>query len=237
MNIIEGSVVFLTGADGGIGRAFIPELLKNRAEKIYISGINIEALTQIAEEFPEKLFPLKLDVTHTEEIQNCIRQCSDVTLLINNAGVELKSSFVSERSADCARFEMDINYIGVVKLTNAFYDILKNNSHSAVVNILSVGSLVLIDRLATYCASKAAAHIFTQAVRKEFEQHDIKVFGIYAGYVDTDMSSDINEYKISAEQLVQNICEDIKINVLNIFPDEMSKKFQSSSKLNIDFYP
>lgn len=236
MNILENSTVFLTGADGGIGRAFIKELLDNKAKKIYISGINVEALNQISEEFPQKLFPLKLDVTNMEEVQSCANQCHDVTLLINNAGVELKSSFISERSADCAKFEMDINYIGVVKLTNAFYEILKSNRNSAVVNILSVASLILINRLATYCASKAACHIFTQAVRKEFEQHHIKVFGIYPGYVDTDMSSDIHEYKISPEQLVQNICEDIKSNILDIFPDKMSKTLQNTSKLNLDFH-
>lgn len=236
MNILKGSVVFLTGADGGIGRALIKELLHNKAKKIYISGINAEVLNQIAEEFPQKLFPLKLDVTNTEHIQNCTNQCSDVTVLINNAGIELKTSFTSERSADCAKFEMEVNYIGIVKLTNAFYKILKKNNNSAVVNILSVGSLLLIDRLATYCASKVAAHIFTQAIRKEFEHNGIKVFAVYPGYVDTDMSSDIAEYKISANQLVQNVAEDIKRNILNIFPDPMSGKLQNSPKLNLDFY-
>lgn len=235
MNILENSIVFLTGADGGIGRAFIEELIKRNAKKIYISGLNLEALNEIAKAMPEKLFPLKLDVTNIEDIENCIKICTDVTVLINNAGVELKSNFISERSAKCAQFEMEINYIGVVRLTNSFYHILKGNKNTAVINILSVGSLVLIDRLATYCASKAAAHIFTQTIRKEFEQNGVKVFGVYAGYVDTEMSADLDIEKISAEELLHNICNDVEADIYNIFPDSMSKNYIRSAHLNIDF--
>jgi short-subunit dehydrogenase len=237
MNIIENSTVFLTGADGGIGRAFIKELLNRKAKKIYITGLNIEKLSKISSEFPKKIVPLKLDVTNTEDIQNCVSQCRDVTFLINNAGIELKSSFISEKSANCAKFEMEINYIGVVRVTNAFHSILKNNNqNSTVLNILSIGSLILIDRLATYCASKSAAHIFTQSIRKEFSKDDIKVVGVYPGYVDTSMSSDIELYKISTDELVQNIFYDLENNELNIFPDKMSKSYQKSNKLNLNFH-
>lgn len=237
IDFFKNSKVLLTGANGGIGTAFIKELINRNVEKIYITGIDINALKQISDNFSEnKIIPLKLDVTNLEDIENCVNHCQDVNILINNAGVELKSAFISEKSADCAKFEMEINYIGVVRLTNAFYEILKKNEKSAVINILSVGSLLLIDRLATYCASKTAAHIFTQAIRKEFSKDQIKVFGVYPGYVDTSMSSDIQQYKISAEQLVENICRDIENNILNIFPDEMSKLFKNDEKLNLTFY-
>ncbi|WP_051882229.1 SDR family NAD(P)-dependent oxidoreductase [Chryseobacterium soli] len=235
MSILENSVVFLTGADGGIGRAFIAELIQRKAKKIYITGLNLEALKEIAEGMPEKLFPVKLDVTNAIDIENCINTCPDVTVLINNAGVELKSGFMGEKSADCAQFEMQINYVGVVRLTNSFYKILKSNPNPAVINILSVGSLVLIDRLATYCASKAAAHMFTQSIRKEFHQNGIKVFGVYAGYVDTAMSADLEIEKISAEELLQNICNDVEADVYSIFPDKMSKNYSESNKLSLDF--
>ena len=235
MSTLENSVVFITGADGGIGRAFIGELIQRKAKKIYITGINLEALTEIASAMPEKLFPLKLDVTNIKDIENCISNCPDVTVLINNAGVELKSSFIGEKSADCAQFEMQINYVGVVRLTNSFYEILKSNANSAVINILSVGSLVLINRLATYCASKAAAHMFTQSIRKEFHENGVKVFGVYAGYVDTAMSADLEIEKISAEELLQNVCDDVEADIYSIFPDKMSKNYSESNKLSLDF--
>ena len=237
INLIENSKILLTGANGGIGTAFVKELIERNVDKIYITGIDLTALKQIAAQFPtKKIIPLKLDVTNSDDIENCAKQCQDVNILVNNAGIELKSSFISDKSADCAKFEMDINYIGVVRLTNAFYEILKKNQNSAIINILSIGSILFIDRLATYCVSKAAVHIFTQAIRKEFNQDKIKVFGVYPGYVDTSMSSDIQQYKISPEQLVKNICSDLENDILNIFPDEMSKSFQESNKINLDYY-
>lgn len=237
MNLLENAKVLLTGANGGIGTAFVKELIERNVDKIYITGIDLPTLKQIAEQFPDKkIIPLKLDVTNSDDIENCAKQCQDVNILINNAGIELKSSFIAEKSADCAKFEMEINYIGVVRLTNAFHEILKKNENSRVINILSVGSILFIDRLATYCASKTAAHIFTQAIRKEFGKDKIKVFGVYPGYVDTSMSSDIQEYKISAEQLVKNICNEIENETLNIFPDKMSKSFERSNKMILDYY-
>lgn len=69
MNILKNSTVFPTVADGGIGRAFIYGVLNNKAKKIYISGIDVETSKQIVEKFPQKLFPLKLDVTNTDDMQ------------------------------------------------------------------------------------------------------------------------------------------------------------------------
>lgn len=237
MDLFEKSTILITGANGGIGKAFIKELLNRNVDKIYITGIDLEELIKITKDFPQKnVIPMKLDVTNPDDIKKCSDQCSDVNILINNAGVELKSGFISEKTADCAKFEMEINYIGVVRLTNSFYGNLKKNNNSAIINILSVGSILLIDRLATYCASKAATHIFTQAIRREFDKDNIKVFGVYPGYVDTTMSADIDDYKISAEQLVINICNEIENNELNIFPDKMSKLFRESGKINLDYY-
>ncbi len=236
MNKLEKSVVFLTGADGGIGRAFIKILLSKNVKKIYITGLKIKPLIELASQCPDKLIPLELDVTNISDIEKCVKKCNDVNFLINNAGIELKSSFNTLKSANCAKLEMDINYIGVVQLTNSFRNILKNQENSIVLNILSIGSLIFIDKLATYCTSKSATHMFTQAIREDFRKDNITVIGVYPGYVDTSMSSDVvNSYKISTDELVENIFNDINDGKLNIFPDKMSKEYSKSDKLILDY--
>lgn len=232
-NILKNSVVFITGADGGIGKAFVAELLNREVKKIYVAGINMEALETLSMTCPELIVPVKLDVTNTLEVKKCAEQCLDTTILINNAGVELKASFLEDKSAAKAQFEMNVNYIGPVDLCNQFLKVLKGNVNPAIVNILSIGSLVLIKNISTYCASKSALHLFTQAIREELKA-EIKVFGVYAGYVDTAMVTDVLVEKISPAALVENICNDIAWNVLDIFPDEMSKKFADSNKLKIE---
>lgn len=232
-NILKNSVVFITGADGGIGKAFVAELLNREVKKIYVAGINMEALEALSMTRPELIYPIKLDVTNTLEVKKCAEQCLDTTILINNAGVELKASFLGDKSAAKAQFEMNVNYIGPVDLCNQFLKVLKANGNPAIVNILSIGSLVLIKNISTYCASKSALHLFTQAIREELKT-EIKVFGVYAGYVDTAMVTDVLVEKISPAALVEHICNDIALNVLDIFPDEMSKKFADSNKLKIE---
>jgi short-subunit dehydrogenase involved in D-alanine esterification of teichoic acids len=234
MNILTNSVVFLTGGDGGIGKAFIKELVNRKVSKIYIAGLYLSPLQEIAKEYPNIVVPVKLNVTNSKEITECANKYLDVTILINNAGIELKSSFLNPKSAEYAKLEMTVNYIGVVDLTNQFINILKSNKNPAIVNILSVGSLISVKKIETYCASKTATHIFTQSIREELK-NEITVFGVYPGYVDTSMVADINANKITPEMLVANICNDIIKGVLDIFPDPMSLNYTNSNKLKLDY--
>lgn len=232
-NIFKNSVVFITGSDGGIGKAFIKELLNRNVKKIYATGLNIENLKELSNLNSSKIIPLRLDVTNSTEIKDCVAKCNDTTILINNAGIELKSPFLAVNASEKAKFEMNVNFIGVVDLSNQFINVLKSNSNPAIINILSVASLVLIKDISTYCASKMALHLFTQSIREELK-NEIKVFGIYPGYVDTSMVSDVDIAKISPIELVKNICNEIELEKLDVFPDEMSKKYAESSKLKID---
>ncbi len=235
MNSFRNAVVLLTGADGDIGKAFIDELLKRDVAKIYLTGINIEQLSTLASHNPDTLFPSLLDVTDSNQIKIFCSSHKDINLLINNAGIELKSDFLNQKAHEYAQLEMNINYIGVVNLTNELIPTLKSNSNAAIINILSIASLCVIKRLSTYCASKMATHIFTQSIREDLNKYNIRVFGIYPGYIDSRMSADVDYDKISPATLVKNICDDIDLNKFNIFPDPMSIAFKNSNKLTIDY--
>jgi NADP-dependent 3-hydroxy acid dehydrogenase YdfG len=234
-NILKDSVVFITGADGGIGTAFIAELLQREVKKIYATGLNFESLEKLANNFSTKVVPLRLDVTNSDEIAVCVKKCNDTTILINNAGIELNSCFLDNKTANNANLEMKINFIGPLDVTNQFIPVLKQNANAAIINILSIASLVLIKNISTYCTSKMAFHVFTQAIRTELE-NEIKVFGIYPGYVDTKMVTDVEIEKISPSDLVKNICDEIQLNKFNVFPDAMSKNYCESNKLNLDYF-
>lgn len=82
---IENSVVLVTGANGGIGRAFVHELLKRGASKIYVGARDTASLAPLLAE-SDKLVALELDVTKPEQIANAAKAAGDITLLINNAG-------------------------------------------------------------------------------------------------------------------------------------------------------
>lgn len=220
----ENKVVLLTGADGEIGTALIKEMIARKVRKIYATGIAKERLHQVASIFPAHLIPVLLDVTNEDSIRQAVEQCQDVDIVINNAGVELKSNFTGEQAGKKALMEMQINYIGIIHMVNYFLPVLQKGEESSILNILSVGSHTVINHIATYCASKTAAHLLTQSLRPELALVGVDIIGVYPGYVDSSMSADIQTEKITLVALAQNICTDFEKGLHDIFPDPMSKK-------------
>ncbi|QUX92582.1 hypothetical protein CYL31_14750 [Marinomonas sp. A3A] len=76
---IENAVVLITGSNRGLGLVFAQEALKRGAKKVYAAARNPETVTL------EGVVPVKLDVNSPEDIARVVKECGDVTLLINNA--------------------------------------------------------------------------------------------------------------------------------------------------------
>jgi len=233
---IKDSIVLITGADGGIGTSLVNECLLRKTKKIYATGLRKESLARLQEKSPTIIVPLVLDVTNAENISECKNLCSDINILINNAGVELKIPFTSENASKAATFEMNVNYIGVIEMINQFTPILSKNNNSAIVNIMSLASMVIIKRLATYCASKSATHILTNAIREELKEKNIKVIGVYPGYVNTAMlPEEVPFKKAQPEEIATAIFNGIEKEEENIFPDEMSQNYFSEHPIQINY--
>ena len=75
---IENAIVLITGSNRGLGLAFAKEALKRGAKKVYAAARNPETVTL------EGVIPVKLDVNSADDIERVVKECSDVTLLINN---------------------------------------------------------------------------------------------------------------------------------------------------------
>src|SRR5690606_38866042 len=108
----ENKTALITGADGGIGTALIKALIKRNTAKVYATGISADRLNLLASGAPDKIVPVVLDVTDEDSVNAAAKRCNDADILINNAGVELKSDFIGENAAQKALFEMKVNYIG-----------------------------------------------------------------------------------------------------------------------------
>lgn len=234
---VENFNVLITGASGGIGSAILEEFIKLNVNKIYATGLELEKLKPLQEKYPEKVIPVTLDVSDFNSVKECIKQCKDVNVLINNAGIELKIPFIEERTSQAALFEMKVNYIGLIDMVNCFLPILKKSEHSSIVNILSMGSLAIVNRLGTYCASKWAAHVFTETIRQELEKDKITVIGVYPGYVNTKMVPEkVNYIKSEPSDIAKEICEGITAQERYIFPDQISKDFILKYPINTQFF-
>ena len=236
MTKIKDSTVLITGADGEIGKALVHECLNQGAKKIYATGLSLEKLKQTFDSILN-VFPIELDVTNSTQIKACATKCQDTNLLINNAGVEFKVPFIAEKSSEAALMEMMVNYIGLIDMVNAFLPHLEKKENAGVVNILSLGALAIVKRLGTYCASKSAAHVFTETIREEFSLKNISVMATYIGYVSTAMvPEETKTEKAIPKSVAAEICKGIANNESHIFADRTSRDFIQKNPIKTHFF-
>ena len=231
---IEGTTALVTGANRGIGRAITEALLERGAAKVYAAARAPEQLADLQKQYGERVVPLKLDVTDSGQVRAAAEKATDVTLLVNNAGVALGQNLADETILDQARQEMEVNYFGPLELLLRFAPALGENGGGAVVNISSVGGLSNFPMYPTYSASKAAVHSLTQGARVLLGGQGTTVMGVYPGPVDTDMARDLPMDKTSPQDVARDILNGIEAGREDIFPDPFAvnfgEQFQSSPK-------
>jgi len=227
---IRGSVVLVTGSNKGIGKAFVEELIKRGAAKVYAGARNPSLLKELVDSTPDKIIPLKLDVTKADEIQAAASAASDVNILINNAGRADYAAIVGGPDISSARGEMEVNYFGVLNVVRAFIPILKKNGSGQIINISSVAGLVGVPMLGTYSATKAALHSLTQCLRAELASQEIAVMGVYPGPIDTDMAKDFDMEKESPSNVANAVLDGAENGAEDIFPDKVSAEVAKGLK-------
>lgn len=100
---ITGSIALVTRANGGIGRAFVADLLKRGTTKIYVAARDTASLAELPKDGDSRLVPLALDVTNPDQAAAAASTAQDVTLLINNAGVSTFEGAIAAPDMDAAR--------------------------------------------------------------------------------------------------------------------------------------
>jgi NAD(P)-dependent dehydrogenase (short-subunit alcohol dehydrogenase family) len=223
---IRDSVAFVTGANRGIGRAFVAELLDRGAARVYASARHPSRLEPVVRLDPMRVRAVTLDVRDPAAAQAAARDADDTTLLINNAAV-LSLGGAADVPVEAVRSDMETNFFGVLNVTNAFAPILQVH-HGAVVNMLTLVSLASMPGLAAYNASKAAALSLTQSFRADLGKRGVAVHAVFPGAVDTDMIRGFEMPKTPAADVVRAILTAVEAGDEDIFPDPMSQQLYSS---------
>jgi NAD(P)-dependent dehydrogenase (short-subunit alcohol dehydrogenase family) len=220
---IKGCVALVTGASRGLGRAFCAGLAQAGAAKVY-AAVRDPATASMA-----GTQAIKLDITSAAEVAEAAKQCGDVSLLINNAGIASFTSFVTSQSLDAARAEMETNYFGTLAMCRAFAPVLAQNGGGAIVNMLSVVSWFNAPMQGSYCASKSAAWSMTRGIRIELRRQKTLVVGVYAGYIDTDMASHLTGPKTRPEAVVDAALAGIEAGAEEVLGDERARAVHAAT--------
>ena len=221
-SLIDGAVALVTGCNRGIGPETVRALLKAGAKKVYVGSRKLDGIKALIAEAPDKLHPIELDITNKDQIAAAARAARDVTLLVNNGGINFNTPLFAIESSDNARREMEVNYFGTLAMCRAFQPILKANGGGAIVNMLSILSHVNLPLMGSLCASKAALYSLTQALRAELKAQGTHVMGVLPGAVDTDMTAGVNVPKIQPPYVAAAIVDGLRRRAEEIYPGDMA---------------
>ncbi|NRF65435.1 SDR family oxidoreductase [Aquincola sp. S2] len=213
---IENAVVLVTGANRGIGLAFARELLARGARKVYAGARDPVTVIESGVQ------PLRLDVTKPDDVSAAAALASDVTLVINNAGIAQPGGFLAPDSEDVTRRIFETNFFAMLRLSKAFAPVLKANGGGALLNVLSVASWVNGGELAAYSASKSAAWSLTNALRNELAAQKTQVLALHMAYVDTDLTRGFDVPKTSPEQIVGRALDGLEAGLDEVLADELT---------------
>ncbi len=210
---ITNKTVLITGANRGIGKALVDEALRRGAKKVYAG------MRSPVHHSDRRVTPLLLDVTNSSQIQGAAGLVDTLDLLINNAGIALYGDL---SNLDVLERTFEVNFFGLLKVTNAFLPALKR-SKGAIVNNLSLAGVAPLPIIPSYSTSKAAALNLTQSLRALLASRGVTVHAVVLGPVDTDMNRGLDIPKATPESAAVGIFDGLQKDEEEIFPDPVSQ--------------
>jgi len=214
---IRNSIALVTGANRGIGNAFARALLARGARKVYAAARDPSTINLAGVE------TIRIDVTKPDEVAAAAAHATDVTLVINNAGIAQQGGFLADDAEEAARRMFETNFFGVLRVSRAFAPILKANGGGAVLNVLSIASWTNGGMLAAYAASKSAAWSLTNSLRHELAPQRTQVTGLHMAFVDTDLVRAIDGPKASPEEIVGRALDGLEEGLDEVLADERTR--------------
>jgi NAD(P)-dependent dehydrogenase (short-subunit alcohol dehydrogenase family) len=210
---IADKTVLVTGANRGLGRALVDELLSRGAKRVYAASRNGAVASG------DRVVPITLDVTDEAQIQRTAGQVESLDMLVNNAGVSVADELSGRSALD---HHLAVNLYGTLHVTRAFLPALRR-SRGTVVNIISLSALAAVPVLPAYSVSKAASLSLTQSFRAQLRGEGVSVYAVLPGPIDTEMARDLEIPKTSPEGVARATLDGVEQGEEEIFPDPMSQ--------------
>ncbi|WP_222916001.1 SDR family oxidoreductase [Natrinema sp. SYSU A 869] len=221
--MVADTTVFVTGASQGLGReiavAFADEganvALAARSDGIDETAALIDA--------PDRTLAVETDVTDFESVANAVDETVEafggLDCLVNNAGIAGPTAPVEETTDDEWLETLDVNVIGIARVTRAAAPHLRESAQGSVINISSIGGKRPYANRTPYAASKMGVIGLTRALAAEFGDDGVTVNAICPGPVEGDRIRNVFERQaekqgVSAEVVEDEILESLMIDDL-----------------------
>ncbi|MFD2419506.1 SDR family oxidoreductase [Amycolatopsis pigmentata] len=220
---ITGSTALVTGANRGIGRRFVDELLARGAAKVYATARRPE-LIAVSD---SRVEALRLDLLDTRSVTDAATVAADVDLLVNNAGIATRTDLLTG-DLDSIRLELDTHLFGTLGVIRAFAPVLASNGGGAIVNILSALSWFAGEGTGSYSVAKAAEWNMTNALRVELAGQKTLVQAVHLGAADTDMMAGYDVPKIDPVEVARASLDGVQGGAVEVLVDDASRHVKAS---------
>ena len=135
MNSVQNSIILVTGANRGIGRAMVESFLGAGAAKVYAAARSLETLNPLITEHGDRVVPIHIDLNRPQTIVDAASRANDVQMVVNNAGALQVASPMDGHAVEALEFEMQVNVYGLIRMAQAFAPVLKANGGGVFVQI------------------------------------------------------------------------------------------------------
>lgn len=196
----SNNTVLISGGSAGIGYE-IAKALDKAGNQLILTGRNQERLEKAAATL-QNAVAIPVDVSKADDVAALVERVTaefpGLNMVINNAAAANIYPLLSDASdmLDVISHEINTNYLSVIRLNQLLLPLLQAQAAAAIVNVTSVVAYVP-GSLATYSASKAALHSYTESLRWELsgKHPQVKVFELFPPLVNTDFSRPIGGEK------------------------------------------
>ena len=199
---LREQVAVVTGASRGIGKAIAQEFAKLGATVVVNYANSSQAASELVSEITAaggSAIALQADVSKAEEvdtlISNVLEKFNKIDILVNNAGITRDTLLLRMKPEDWQAV-INLNLTGVFLCTRAVSKGMLKKRSGRIINIASVAGQMGNPGQANYSAAKAGVIGLTKTLAKEFASRGITVNAVSPGFIETDMTSNLQSEEI-----------------------------------------
>ncbi|MET0677241.1 MAG: SDR family NAD(P)-dependent oxidoreductase [Bradyrhizobium sp.] len=236
--------VLVTDGKSATGQALVKALLEAGADTVWAAIAEpwkqppgFEAIAKLP-----KVTVVPLDLSDGRSVEDLVGSIGGkVDILINNAEFHRSYGISDRRGTETARAEMEINYLGLMRLAQAFGPAMRARAAegsvpaTAWVNILSIYALSTLPSQGTFSASKAAAFSLSQTLRSEMRQAGIRVVNVFPGPIDDEWNQLVPPPKLAPAALAKAVVKALRDGVEDLYPGDVAQdlfgKYRENAKV------
>ena len=232
--------VLITDGKSAVGQALAKALVEAGADTVWLGIAEPWKQGAGALNLPQ-LERVPLDLTDEKSVRDLAGVIGGkVDILINTAELH-RNHTIADRGTETARAEMEVNYLGLLRLAQAFGPAMRARAAegtapaTAWVNLLSIHALAALPSHGTFSASKAAAFALSQNLRAEMRHAGIRVVNVFPGPIDDEWNQLVPPPKLGTTALAKAIVTALRDGVEDVYPGDVAQdivtRFRESQKV------